>query len=633
MESNLSDKIALWVSGLLTAVNQKLELKYFLPVLLAVLTGLLFLFLRQRRTIRTSSLQTEVIDRILTSFKPEKGLEKNLADFLEMLVPLVEAEVYFFYLFDLKSNNYVLKAVRYKDQESSQITPNYAGLVPYKKENYSPPLNLPSQQPDKPGLLKQGEVPMLVVPVQGGAGLIQIGPVHGVSKRTMLMMNYLHEKLQPALEMIVKIEEMKNQVESVTASTQAIRSLTKSTLDLDGSLSALMGLSIKIVDAAGGCFLFKDQNRSEAAVVSGLEKETVELLRQDQETHHMLHKLVENEEFVMLSRERAEYFKIPSYFAALGVEMLFLIKIYGNTTYGTAVFWYPKNQAVEQHRLATLQMLTKRMGDALDRQLKFKEMSAEYLDMLKMIVTAVDNLEPYTVGHSELVSRYAGIICSEVKLSKKDTREIMLAGYLHDIGMMGLSGDILFKSGKYTEIEHSTMKLHAEVGAAIIESTISNNTVASYVRHHHERWDGYGYPAGLKEKEIPPGARIISVADTFNAKLTARRNREPVTFEQAIADLRAAAGTQLDPELTGMLVDWFRKKQADPLRQGRALGACWEMRCCPATISKLCPAYKRTDLNCWETEGTNCPAHGNTCPTCVVYTEFVYRTGKTLAKR
>ncbi len=618
--------------GLVSGVVSLLDLKYVTPALLFLLVLMMFLLVRQRKKTRIAKLQSEAIDGILASFRPGKGLEKNLSDFLGLVVPLVEAQGYYFYLLDKKNGSYVLKAVRYNEPAGGDIAPSYSGLLPYKKENYSPPLGIPADQaPPRPAVVKDGSVPMLVLPVAGGSGLIRVGPVRGVPKRSMVLLEYIGRKIQPALEAVVETERMKMQVESVSASSQAIRSLTRSALDLDGSLATIMGLCIKMIDAAGGCFLFEDRERLEVAVTLGLEKETEDLFRRDREAQFLLHDLAADKEFLLINREMKEYFHIPSYFAAMGIETVLLVKAQGSAVNGTALFWYYKLVDPDKHRIAALQMLTKRLGDALDRQLKFKDLADSYLDMLKMLVDTVDNMEPYTISHSELISRYSGIIAREMRLGEGDVREIMLAGYLHDIGMLGLSGDILFKAGKYTDVEYETMKLHAEVGASIIESTVSRGSVASYIRHHHERWDGYGYPGGLKGEEIPLGARIISVADMFNAKLTGRRYREPATFERAITDLRAASGSQLDPAIVEALIGWFRKKQADPSRRGRSLGPCWEMRCCPPGISRYCPAYKRTDVNCWEVEGVNCAAHGNRCPTCVVHTEFVYRSGKVLA--
>lgn len=621
MLTDITGKASVFINEMISYINFG-----YLAAFMAVLLVFLFLILRMRKKIDIIKVQHNNAIGIMNEIGPGKSLEKSLSDFLELIIPLVEAAGYYFYLLDSKSGSYVLKAVRYADT-GGQIGPSYSGLVPYKKENYNPPLAVPAEQtPDGPGVIKDGLVPLLVLPVKGGLGLIRIGPVGPVSPKTMAVLKDLGDKLQPALEMMIEMEKMKSQVESVSATSQAIRSLTRSALDLDGSLSTIMALSIKMIDAAGGCFIYESGGGANLAVIMGLEKETEDLFRQDQEGRYLLTSLVGDNELRVLTREMGEFFNIPSYFAASGMETILILKVAGKSIKGLAVFWYYQIPVLEQHRIAALQMLAKRIGDALDRQLKFKELSNSYIEMLKMLVATVDNLESYTVGHSELISRYSGIVAREMKLPPREVMDIALAGYLHDVGMLGLSGDILFKDGKYTDFEFESMKLHAEVGGAIIESTVSNNSLASYIRHHHERWDGFGYPSGLKGEEIPLGARIISVVDMFNAKITGRKYREPSSFERAVTDLRAASGSQLDPTIVEVLIGWFRKKQSDPSRKGCCLGLCREMRCCPPNIFRHCPAHDKYDTNCWEIEGTNCSAHGSTCSSCIVYTEFKYRT-------
>jgi hypothetical protein len=269
----------------------------------------------------------------------------------------------------------------------------------------------------KAAVIKDGKVPLLALPIKGGTGLIRIGPVRVVPKRTKAILDYLCEKLQPALNMVVEIEKMKSQIESISASGEAIRSLTRSALDLDGSLSTIMALSIKMIDATGGCFLFKNDNRFDVAVVLGVEKEIEELFRRDQDAQYQLYKLVEDNEFVVLNQDRKEYIHIPSYLVAAGLETLLILRVFERNINGIAIFWYREASPVGQHRFAAVQMLVKRLGDVMDRQLKFKELSNSYLDTLKMLVDTVDNLEPHTVSHSVLVLRYAGIIAREMKMS------------------------------------------------------------------------------------------------------------------------------------------------------------------------------------------------------------------------
>lgn len=557
-----------------------------------------------------------------------------MGDLMELVLPLVEAEGYYFYLRDRKSNSYVLKAVRHINTDSGKIAPSYSGLRRYEKETYNPPIGFPAgQQPEKPAIVKDGDVPLLTLPIKGGLGIIRIGPVRHVPRKTMRLLDYMGEKLQPALNIAVEAEQMKSQVETVRISDEAIRSLTKSTLDLDGSLSTIMGLCMKMIDGTGGCFLYVNNKRVEPAVIIGLEKDTEELFRRDTEAQSLLFKIAQNRRLLILTRESQDFIHIPSYLAASGIETLYILGVTGKTNSGAAIFWFNLNPAVEQHRLAALETLAKRMGDTLDSQLRYKEMANSYLKTLKMLVTTVDNLEPYTVGHSLLVSNYSGILAREFKLGEADIKEIMTAGYLHDVGMLGLSGDILFKTGKYTDVEFETMKLHTNVGASIIESTVSNKRMASYVRHHHERWDGYGYPDGIRGEDIPLGARIIAVADMFNAKLTGRKYRAPSPFETALTELQAASGTQLDPVVVEKLRNWFKKKRSDPSREGRSLGACYQMRCCPPSVSSYCPAYQNKEKNCWEIEGVLCELHGNTCASCVIYTEFTSRSRQAATSR
>lgn len=552
MKIPLSDKIAQQILYVINLINEKLAGPWSRQIILFFLAAFILIIFWaswQRWMIKSDRKRMEIAERILTIFRPENGLEKILVDFLGFIIPLVEAEGYYFYLFDAKNGNYVLKAVRHNNTNMDPIAPSYSGLAPYQKEKYSPPLTLSTEQPDKPAIVKFGEVSMLVLPMQGQLGLIQVGPVVKIPKRTMKIMNYLNEHLHPALNIVVQMEKMRNQVGAITASSQAIRSLTKSAYDLDGSISALLGLSIKIVDSSGGCFLLYNGRSLELAVTSGLDQETEEVFRQDNEMHGILHKLVDDKDSVVLTRKTEDFYNMPFYFSAAGIQALLILKVSRREGHDTVVYWFSEEPAIEPHRVSALQTLAKRMGDAFDRQLKFKEMSNSYLDTLKILVNAVDNLEATSVGHSELISRYSGIIAWELGLEKQEIKDILLAGYLHDVGMLGLSGEILFKEGKYTDLEHQTMKLHADVGAGIIESTTANETVASYIRHHHERWDGAGYPDGLRGEEIPLGARIIAAADMFNAKLAGRKNREPVTFERAINDLRAASGTQFDPKI------------------------------------------------------------------------------------
>ena len=616
--------------NLLRSIEATYWLKYYIIASCALLFMLLSVVFFQRKKSRLLGQQRNITNNMLQSIKPDQSLEKNLVDLLGLIISLVEADGYYFYIFDSKSDEFILKVVRHNERGGADIAPSYSGLVPYGKEKYDPPLTIPaSAAGSSSSIVNRGKVPMLVLPINK-IGLINIGPVQKIPKGTMALLNYASEALGPLVEIVVEMETIKNQIETTTASSKAIQSLTKSSLGFDASISTLLGLGIGIVGAAGGSLLYQSESRLEAAMIAGLEKETYEQFNLDEKTHELFLELVWDRPVLFISKESKEYGFIPNYLADAGFESLLLLKVETELYNGTAVFWYPSIATIDNHRIAALQLLTQRMGEALDSKLTYNQLSNSYLDTLKTLVSAVDNMEPYTVSHSELISRYAGIIAREMDLNNKDIADVMLAGHLHDIGMLALSGDILFKDGKYSKVELENMKLHSEIGASIIESTIDRNNVAAYIRHHHERWDGHGYPSGLKGEEIPLGARILAVVDMFNAKLTGRKYREPLPFERVISDLRAAGETQLDSRIVEVFIGWFSRKQRDSSRRGLSLGNCWEMKCCSVNTASTCPAYQQTEKNCWEIRATKCEEHGNVCASCPVRTEFLFRNENTV---
>ena len=129
-----------------------------------------------------------------------------------------------------------------------------------------------------------------------------------------------------------------------------------------------------------------------------------------------------------------------------------------------------------------------------------------------------------------------------------------LAGTLHDLGELAVPEEILRKPGPLTDAERAALERHSRIGSRMLES-LGVDSVAAWVRHHHERWDGTGYPDGLAGEEIPLGARIVLVADAFDAMTSDSVHRAARSTEEALAELRAGAGTQFDPAVVAALID------------------------------------------------------------------------------
>ncbi len=602
-------------------------LKPVYGVISGIVLLLLTIILWQRHQLKGLHRDLRISNEVLlTSINAGLGLDKHLNYYLEKFGALIQADGYYFYMFDAKTNNYMLRVTRRAGDGGNKVGPSYSGLVAYQKETYNTPLGL--NGPRKSGavvLIEDGKVPLLELPVAGGEGLIRIGPVPKVPRSVYRSLDYFGSKSEQLLKLLLATDKLKSDVSLVAATGKAISGLAQSAFDSDALGTRILSLCTKMLDA-GGCALIKiSTGKWELPVISGLERDIEHQFSRDQATWQSLVSLVAAKDVCMVTSASKELFAVPDYLVGAGVHRMLVLRMTNLGSQGAVVFWHYQEPELEQHRIAAAQMLVRRLGEVFEKQDKLREMSDSYIGMLRTLVETTDNIEPHTVGHSQLVANYATAIAVQLKLDRQDVRDIRLAAYFHDVGMLGLSSELLLKPGKFSAVEFETMKLHSAVGASIIESTVGNQVVASLIRHHHERWDGYGYPDGLSGEAIPLGARIIAVADMFNAKLGGRKYREAASFQQAVEDLRAASGTQLEPAAVEALIDWFRQKQADPARRGRSLGPCWEMRCCPAEICQHCPAFGKTGGNCWETAGVNCEAHGNQCRSCFVRTEAGYR--------
>jgi putative nucleotidyltransferase with HDIG domain len=175
------------------------------------------------------------------------------------------------------------------------------------------------------------------------------------------------------------------------------------------------------------------------------------------------------------------------------------------------------------------------------------ETRAAYLGTIRALAAALDARDPYTAGHSERVSKSSVVIARQLGLPEAEVAVIRLGALLHDIGKIGLADDILQKPDPLTLEEFEQIKRHPALGARILRQVSFLEPHLSIVELHHERPDGHGYPFGLRGDEIPLAARIVHVADAYDAMTSARAYRPARPLSTAIAELRLYSGTQFDP--------------------------------------------------------------------------------------
>jgi len=194
----------------------------------------------------------------------------------------------------------------------------------------------------------------------------------------------------------------------------------------------------------------------------------------------------------------------------------------------------------------------------------YKTLEKAYLEMIHALVISVEARDSYTRGHSERVTQYSKEMVNKMGWKVEELKNLELACRIHDVGKIGVSDRILLKDSKLTIAEWAEMKMHPVKGAEMLNFSEYFKPIIPIVRHHHERWDGKGYPDGLKGEEIPLGARILAVADTFDAMSSARPYREAVDQKKIIKELKENASTQFDPQIVKIWLEILEEHRKIP---------------------------------------------------------------------
>ena len=187
-------------------------------------------------------------------------------------------------------------------------------------------------------------------------------------------------------------------------------------------------------------------------------------------------------------------------------------------------------------------------------QSTYEELEKAYLESIETLRFTVEAKDTYTRGHSDRVSEYSYLIGKHLGLSDDELKKLKLGGLFHDVGKIGVPDSILLKTDKLTDDEYSEIKNHPAIGAHILSNATMFKDIIPIVKHHHERFDGKGYPGKLAGENIPYLARIAAVADTFDAMTSKRAYRDPLPLEIVIAEFEKNKGTQFDPQIADVFL-------------------------------------------------------------------------------
>ena len=184
-----------------------------------------------------------------------------------------------------------------------------------------------------------------------------------------------------------------------------------------------------------------------------------------------------------------------------------------------------------------------------------QKLEKAYMESIETLRYTVEAKDPYTKGHSDRVAQYSVLIGKKMGLSEEDQKTLLIGGLFHDIGKIGVPDTILRKPDRLTDEEYSEIKNHPSIGAHILAPATIFQDIIPIVKHHHERYDGKGYPSQLKGEDIPLFARIAAIADTFDAMTSKRTYRDELSLETVIAEIERCKGTQFDPKIADVFLD------------------------------------------------------------------------------
>jgi len=234
-------------------------------------------------------------------------------------------------------------------------------------------------------------------------------------------------------------------------------------------------------------------------------------------------------------------------------------------------------QAVDRALQKRLELIELRRFDVLIREevaLRTAELEQEKeslrlmsVSIAETLINAMEAKDVYLRGHSQRVAELAGQIAEEMDLGEAVCEDLKIAGRLHDVGKIGIREAVLNKPGRLTSEEFEHVKQHVQIGLDILAPLIHLKTPLNYVKHHHERWDGAGYPRGLAAESIPLGARILCAADTFDALTSKRAYREPMAPLAALDHLKVDIGKQFDPRVFQALLRVIARRTGTALPQ------------------------------------------------------------------
>jgi len=353
--------------------------------------------------------------------------------------------------------------------------------------------------------------------------------------------------------------ELSRKVRELTSLSEVTQAIT-TTLDINevlntiiDAISRVMGFqicSIKLID--------KKTNRLKVEVHRGLGEEYLE--KGDTPVGEGISGLAVKMCKPIVIEDTKKDSRLPAdhVLHKIGISSIISIPLITKRSVVGAINLYTKNpHKFNEDEKRLLGIFASQAAGAIENARLFESLRESYLNTIQALSMAIDAKDQYTHGHSKRVKDLSSIIGRQMGLTEDQLELLEYAADLHDIGKIGISELIISKEGKLTVEEYDLIKTHPLVGETIIEPVPFLQEVKPIIRHHHERWDGYGYPDGLKGEEIPQMSRIILIADAYDAMTSDRPYRKALTHDEAVREIKKHTNAQFDPEVVEAFLQVF----------------------------------------------------------------------------
>ncbi len=373
------------------------------------------------------------------------------------------------------------------------------------------------------------------------------------------------------------LEKQKLQAENLrlkeALSLYKVSEAIAASLSLEQVIRTVVETAIQEVDADVVSILLSD---GEAAFFERVrEINPRKIVSSDHATYGTLDPAVLAEHFatepvlLLQGKKGLKFFKEPPVDAELQSLIVTTLMVRQKTAGYLATLSFSPGKRFDEGQRKLLQIVSNRAGAAIENARLYEDLKATFRQTIRGLASAIDKMDRYTAGHSERVAAYAQILAIKLGLGEEEIEIVRQSALMHDVGKIGCVMN-LNKPGKLSQQEYEVFKLHPGYGKDILEPIKFLHPLIPGVHLHHERWDGHGYPLGLKGQEIPLYARVIAVADTYDAMTSDRAYRTALPHEVAIHEIKRCIGNQFDADVASEFIEAIETDRQQNPRHGNS---------------------------------------------------------------